>query len=92
MCCGAFAWTVHMAGALMRPRGPEERAVGAASRAVCDYLAGLRRRVRGLNTLYARSMAAAAERRPLPADALARARQLGDLGTEPPQAPHFCAL
>lgn len=47
MCCGAFAWTVHMAGALVRPRGPEERAVGAASRAVCDYLAGLRRRVRG---------------------------------------------
>ena len=123
---GAFAWTVHMAGALVRPRGPEERAVGAASRAVCDYidaigkegreagarqvaaqalndawhalvgfqpadarqdtvLAGLRRRIRGLNTLYARSMAAAAERRPLPADALVRARQLGDLGAEPPQ-------
>src|SRR5690606_18030499 len=122
---GAFAWAAHMAGALVRPRGPEERAVGAASRAVCDYieavghqregmarqvaaqalndawhalvgfqpadarpdtvLAGLRQRTRGLNTLYARSMAAAAERSALPADALVRARQLGDLGGEPPQ-------
>src|SRR5690606_10389283 len=35
---GGFAWAAHMAGALVRPRGPEERAVGAASRAVCDYI------------------------------------------------------
>ncbi len=122
---GAFAWAAHMAGVLVRPRGPEERAVGAASRAVCDYieaigrsreasarqvaaqalndawhalvgfqpadarhdsvLAGLRQRIRGLNTLYAKSMAAAAESRPLPADALVRARQLGRLDSEPPQ-------
>lgn len=123
---GGFAWVAHMAGALVRPRGPEERAVAAASRAVCDYidaiggkreastrqvaaqalndawqalvgfqpsdarpdtvLAGLRQRIRGLNTLYAKSMAAAAEARPLPADAVVRARQLGDLDSELPQA------
>ncbi len=31
---GAFAWSLHMAGALVRPRGPERRAVADAGRAV----------------------------------------------------------
>lgn len=35
---GAFAWVVHMAGALWRPRGPEQDAVRAAANAVVDYL------------------------------------------------------
>ena len=35
---GAFAWAAHMCGALVRPRGPEERAVTAAARAVASYI------------------------------------------------------
>lgn len=35
---GAFAWSVHMAGALLSPRGPEKAAVRDASRAVLAYL------------------------------------------------------
>jgi len=34
---GAFAWLVHMAGALIRPRGPERAAVVAAAQAVARY-------------------------------------------------------
>ncbi|MGO1720248.1 MAG: FUSC family protein, partial [Luteimonas sp.] len=121
---GAFAWLAHMSGALVRPRGPEERAVVAASRTVCGYikavggpreasarqvaaqalndawhslvsfqpaharsntaLAALRQRTRGLNALFAKAMEAAAEGGAPPADALARAGQLGDLAVEPP--------
>ena len=121
---GAFAWLAHMCGALVRPRGPEERAVVAASRSVCGYvkaigepreasarqvaaqalndawhslvsfqpaharsntaLAALRQRTRGLNALFAKAMEAAAEGGAPPADALARAGQLGDLAVEPP--------
>ncbi|MEO6169482.1 MAG: FUSC family protein [Lysobacter sp.] len=36
---GAFSWTVHMAGALVAPRGPEKDAVAAAGTAVAAYLA-----------------------------------------------------
>jgi uncharacterized membrane protein YccC len=35
---GAFAWVVHMAGALVRPRGPERAAVGAAATAIAGYI------------------------------------------------------
>lgn len=35
---GAFAWCVHMAGALAWPRGPEKAAVAHAARAVLTYL------------------------------------------------------
>lgn len=35
---GGFAWIVHMAGALWRPRGPEQDAVRAAAEAVVGYL------------------------------------------------------
>ncbi|WP_396922919.1 FUSC family protein [Mycolicibacterium sp.] len=35
---GAFAWVVHMVGALVRPRGPERAAVAAAADAVAGYL------------------------------------------------------
>ncbi|MGY0559291.1 MULTISPECIES: FUSC family protein [unclassified Luteimonas] len=35
---GAFAWLAHMSGALLRPRGPEERAVKAAARSVAGYM------------------------------------------------------
>ncbi|WP_081288782.1 FUSC family protein [Mycolicibacterium conceptionense] len=35
---GAFAWLVHMSGALIRPRGPEKAAVAAAAGAVAAYL------------------------------------------------------
>jgi len=35
---GAFAWTMHMAGALVWPRGPEKAAVTQAARAVLTYL------------------------------------------------------
>lgn len=35
---GALAWCVHMAGAWFRPRGPEQDAVIAASRAVESYI------------------------------------------------------
>lgn len=35
---GAFAWCVHMAGALAWPRGPEKAAVAQAARAVLAYL------------------------------------------------------
>lgn len=35
---GMFAWLVHMAGALVRPRGPEKSAVAAAAAAVAAYL------------------------------------------------------
>lgn len=35
---GAVAWALQMAGALWRPRGPEERAVAAAAAAVADYI------------------------------------------------------
>ena len=36
---GAFAWTLHMAGALAWPRGPERDAVAAAANAVAAWLA-----------------------------------------------------
>lgn len=35
---GAFAWLVHMAGALTRPRGPERAAVAAAATAIAGYI------------------------------------------------------
>lgn len=35
---GAFAWLVHMSGALFRPRGPEKAAVAAAAAAVAAYI------------------------------------------------------
>ncbi|MGV0745129.1 FUSC family protein [Mycolicibacterium sp. XJ870] len=35
---GAFAWCVHMSGALARPRGPEKAAVAAAAAAVAQYI------------------------------------------------------
>lgn len=35
---GAFAWLVHMSGALIRPRGPEKAAVAAAAGAVAAYI------------------------------------------------------
>ncbi|MGH3494368.1 MAG: hypothetical protein ACRDQ1_14210, partial [Sciscionella sp.] len=35
---GAFAWLVHMSGALVRPRGPETAALKAAGLAVCAYV------------------------------------------------------
>ncbi|SBV35466.1 conserved membrane hypothetical protein [uncultured Stenotrophomonas sp.] len=35
---GAFAWLLHMAGALFRPRGPERNAVTAAGKAVATYI------------------------------------------------------
>lgn len=35
---GAFAWCVHMIGALVRPRGPEKAAVAAAATAVATYV------------------------------------------------------
>ncbi|WP_083666245.1 FUSC family protein [Mycobacterium sp. NS-7484] len=35
---GAFAWLVHMSGALVRPRGPEKAAVAAAAGAVAAYI------------------------------------------------------
>ncbi|WP_083653892.1 FUSC family protein [Mycobacterium sp. GA-1841] len=35
---GAFAWLVHMSGALIRPRGPEKAAVAASAAAVADYI------------------------------------------------------
>src|SRR5699024_173146 len=47
-------------------------------------LAALRQRTRGLNALFAKAMEAAAEGGAPPADALARAGQLGDLAVEPP--------
>lgn len=121
---GAFAWLAHMSGALLRPRGPEERAVKAAARSVANYieavgtdreggkrqvaaqalsdawnalvsfqpahagadtaLAGLRQRTRALNSLFSNAMEAAAESRPLPADAPVHARQLGELDQDPP--------
>src|SRR5690606_11906786 len=34
---GAFAWLAHMAGALVKPRGPEQRAVASAARAVAGF-------------------------------------------------------
>jgi uncharacterized membrane protein YccC len=34
---GAFAWLVHMAGAIFSPRGPEKAAVAAAARAVARF-------------------------------------------------------
>src|SRR5690606_36271454 len=85
---GGFAWVAHMAGVLVRPRGPEERAVGAASRAVCDYIQA----IGGPREASARQVAAQALNDALhalvgfqPADALVRARQLGRLDSEPPQ-------
>ncbi len=36
---GAFAWMLHMLGALFAPRGPEVLALKAAARAVGDFLA-----------------------------------------------------
>ena len=36
---GAFAWCVHMAGALVAPRGPERMAVSNAGRAVAAFVA-----------------------------------------------------
>ncbi len=35
---GAFSWVVHMAGALVRPRGPERAAVAGAAEAVATYI------------------------------------------------------
>ncbi len=35
---GAFAWTLHMAGAIFAPRGPEVLALKSAARAVGDFL------------------------------------------------------
>jgi uncharacterized membrane protein YccC len=35
---GAFAWLVHMSGALIQVRGPERAAVAAAGSAVADYI------------------------------------------------------
>ena len=35
---GAFAWLVHMSGAVLNFRGPEKSAVGAAAEAVARYL------------------------------------------------------
>lgn len=35
---GAFAWVVHMAGVLVRPRGPERAAVAGAAEAVATYI------------------------------------------------------
>ena len=35
---GSFAWLVHMAGALVRPRGPERAAVAAAAQAVARFV------------------------------------------------------
>lgn len=35
---GAFAWLVHMSGALVRPRGPEKTAVAAAASAVAAFI------------------------------------------------------
>ena len=35
---GAFAWLVHMSGALLNFRGPEKSAVGAAAEGVAQYL------------------------------------------------------
>lgn len=35
---GAFAWLLHMAGALWQPRGPERKAVAAAGAAVADWI------------------------------------------------------
>jgi len=36
---GAFAWVLHMAGAILAPRGPEVLALKAAARAVGEFLA-----------------------------------------------------
>lgn len=41
VCGAAFAWAVHMAGAVWNPRGPEKAAVGAAAVAVADYVASV---------------------------------------------------
>jgi uncharacterized membrane protein YccC len=38
---GAIAWAAHMAGALVRPRGPEEAAVAGAGNAVADFIDAL---------------------------------------------------
>ncbi|MBV9204489.1 MAG: FUSC family protein [Actinobacteria bacterium] len=38
---GAVAWTVHMSGALVRPRGPEKAAVAAAGDSVADFVDAL---------------------------------------------------
>lgn len=38
---GAFAWVVHMFGALFAPRGPERNAVIAAGESVADFLAAI---------------------------------------------------
>jgi len=38
---GAVAWTVHMSGALVRPRGPEKAAVAAAGNSVADLVDAL---------------------------------------------------
>lgn len=38
---GAIAWTVHMSGALVRPRGPEQAAVAAAGNAVAEFVDAL---------------------------------------------------
>lgn len=121
---GAFAWLLQMGGGLVRPRGPEQRAVAAAAGRVTGYiealgssqagaerqlaaqalndawhalvryqpvrsapdgtLAGLRQRTRDLNALFAEAVEVATGGRPLPEDALVRARRLGDLAVEPP--------
>ena len=35
---GAFAWLIHMAGAVVSPRGPEKAAVAAAATATAQYI------------------------------------------------------
>jgi uncharacterized membrane protein YccC len=113
---GAFAWLVHMSGALLNFRGPEKSAVTAAAEAVARFLDAkgssdedstrrkaaaalhqswnvlvtfqpvhprpngtlkqLRVNNHELHVLFARAMAAAADGKPLPADAAQRARRL----------------
>ena len=56
---GAFAWLLHMGGALFSPRGPERSAVIAAGKAVSAYLEAIGKesentaRHRGASALYA---------------------------------------
>jgi uncharacterized membrane protein YccC len=120
---GAFAWLVHMSGALLSFRGPEKSAVGAAAEGVARYLDAIgssdedssRRKAAAalhqswnvlitfqpvnprpnstlkllrvnnheLHVLFARAMSAAADRKPLPADAARRARRLCFLAGRP---------
>ncbi|MCE7032027.1 FUSC family protein [Lysobacter sp. GX 14042] len=38
LCGGAFAWLMQMSGVLVRPRGPEQRAVASAAARVAGYI------------------------------------------------------